>query len=547
MGHDRPYPPERAAAAPNGRANGASGAPHEGGLTAGMQDVSQFREYPGSAGPVAVGEMRRPAKAPDRPPVPPRIGRRPLLIAATTVALAVALMAGAVQALAGALNGLGELGIPVSGEISASATESMIAANDVLRAVGPFFPPALLALLATLLWRRRSSARLDGAFGYVRATRDGHRHPLSPLRPNVALAAIIIGAIASASSLGDVAGDGANAPLREFLTSTLADPEDESALAVVSHERWTPFNYGLIEPGAADLVAEEATESSGEAVPFTLALDDINVARDGFTNPSSAPIVGIPAADLEQITGLEGAFTNAAAGCSDTGVIVGDQLGVGRGARVELMGRPATVAATVAIAPGLDRVFAAGSLEQLGECGLSGAERSGVLVAGVERDRLLGALAAGGHDHPVVELAELERNYSSFWDRNVKPVSMQLALLVLALGATGVAFARSNRILLERRAIATLNGLQVPKAALIRAETLRTVLTAGLATLYGAVVMTAMIYLAKTSQYGVQDLKPDVESLGAGLAAYALAAVVSSLAAAKRIRRMDTCAEMRAV
>lgn len=432
------------------------------------------------------------------------------------------------------IDSIGEIGGTIAPPVSSAGTEALISANDTLRAVGPYVLAGSAAVYGGLLLSSRRNEKLDASFKYLDSGQK--RNTAEWLLP-----AVIIGSVAVASGLGDTAGRGANEPVRVLAEATGA--KQEEVLTVTQHDKVIPFNHSNLTQADFAELEVAVDDVGGKAAPYILALGNV-FDPDASNNPSSAPIAALPTESIEDMFGVSLA-SNAGTDCQNMQVVIGEQLGAKRGDTVFVEGRKTEVVGTAEILPGLDRVAVFGSLEQLHECIFENEPFSGAVVIGLEdADQLQQIIDGLGMEYSAQDLDELKALYSDFWDRSVKPVEMQLALLVLGTGAAGVTYIRNTEILKRRKDIAALIAEGVTKEQLQKAERIRSLQNAVKASGIAIVPLVVMTAVTNSSQYGL-DQAADLASLGAGATAYIAVSYLSGRGANKIINNMDVSQEMR--
>ncbi len=444
----------------------------------------------------------------------------------------------------GAMEQVGDIGVTVTPKVSSSGTEALIAGNNLLRGIGPYALLGGLVAFGGLAVARKRSDITAATYTYLAATKEsGITYRVLP--------ATIISSVAISSGLGDTAGKGANEPVRILAESSLVSTTGPQAdpLMITQHKRVIPFNHSEIKKKDIAtltksfnpmLVSKNSTSTS--VMPFVAELGSVyDPSRKN--NPSSAPIIALPNETIKKSMGVDLSNTNA--GCSDTSVIVGSQLGSKKGDKIQVEGKSAKVAGTIEIAPGLDRVAVIGSLEQLHGCIFDEGTYSGAMVIGVDsKEQLQAQMDDLGMDYSARELDEVTKAYSEFWDRSVKPVEMQLILLVLGTGIAGVTYMRSSSIMRRRKEIATmiLNGVDTRE--ICRDESIRSLHTGVKAAGYAVIPAIALTAMTNSSQFGL-DQPADISSLGAGFAAFMGVSIISNVNAKRTIKNMDAAQELR--
>lgn len=419
--------------------------------------------------------------------------------------------------------------------ISQFGTEALIATNDSLREAGPYVLVAGSLLYGALQVARRRDQELNSAFNYLELNQ---KDKSIKARAGLIMPAIIIASIAVASGMGDAAGEGAGEPMR-FIQEVVA--QDQEAAVVVQHDKVIPFNSSAVAREDVALLGSHVAldQNPASVVPFSLLLGNVN--RPGAaSNPSSASIVVMPSAYLEQVTGENFKVGET---CNPS-VIVGEQLGAKKGDQVELEGHEATVVGTVDVLPGLDRVIAITSQEQLDQCSPAEVPYWGAVVLGEDSVGAQQQLDTLGLDYHAESFESLDKRYKDFWDRSVKPPMMELVLLAFGAGSAGLIYIRNSEVWQRTKQIATLNALGVQKRSLKLAENIQSLRSGLRGTVYGGVVAFGLTAMTNSSQYGL-EIATDIRSLGAGFLTYLGVTYFGGRGAKKLVDNMDTAEEMR--
>jgi hypothetical protein len=414
--------------------------------------------------------------------------------------------------------------------VSPAGAEALIATNDALRDFGPYgLGIGAAAGIVYVNERRRRDGQLAAMHDLT------HK---SSRMPRVMLTGVMMGIVASASGMGDTASNGANAPI-EAMADMLG--ADAAATPLITSYANAPYNPSAIDyPRVRDII----TEAGGTAVPFMQILGEVkDPTSEG--NPSSAPIFAVPNEVLKKSLGVN---LPEVENCDDISLIVGEQLGVEAGGAVTINDKPATVVDTVKIKPGLDRVAAIGSLEQMTKCVFPEDQMTGAIALGLDgrqeeiQQKIRDSLQV---DYVARSFEEFQEEYDEFWDHSVKPPEMMLILSSAALGGIALGALQINEIRQRRKTIAMLLSQGNKKGDISKAYMIATqkdtLLAAPFAAATSAPLFTA---LNNSSQYGIAEAM-NLSSIGAGYAVFAGITGVASVFANRVIKKIDTAAELR--
>lgn len=401
---------------------------------------------------------------------------------------------------------IAEMSFTPAPDVSSTGTEVLISANNAMLDYGPAALATGLVGLAGYhaIKHRNPEGKIASSHAFTHQDKSSRRKSL-------VLTGGIISAVASASGLAAAASSGASEPVQAMAKLVDADPHETP---IVTGYTNTPYNPSVID---FDKVRATIEQQGGTAIPFLQALGEVkNPAAK--SNPSSAPIFAVPGAVLEKGLGVS---MPATIDCGDMSVLVGKQLGAEEGATVLINDRPAKVAGTLDMKPGLDRVAAVTSLEQASACLYPDMPATGAIALGLngKKTELQEKLRAElGMPYSARSFDEFEQKYNDFWEKSVAPPEMLLILGILAVGAAAIGNTHSNETKKNTSTIATLISQGVSRKDIKRAYALaahrNTVLATGLA----AVPTTALIALNNSSQFGLEEkISPSV--IGAGYVA----------------------------
>ncbi len=416
------------------------------------------------------------------------------------------------------LDDIVNIGLTPTPEVSTSGTKSMIEANDGLRDYSPIVLGLGLAGMGIYEYRRRQDNRLHHMHNFTH--QDSHW-------VRIALAGGIMGTIASASGLGDTAADNASEPIQR--AAALYGAEQAITPVFTSYEgalgNHMPVDYAN--------TATAVSEAGGTPMPLIFELGKVEDPTS-LNNPTSGPIVGVPNESLNQAFNID---MPAIENCDDMSIIVGEQLGVDTGDTVKINGRPATVASTIDVKPGLGRVMALGSVEQLDKCVYPD---SLMLIAnGLELpqrgtlDKINNQLDT---EYVARSFEELIEENQEFWDGSVKPSQMNLIFQQLGLGAAGIAILQGMQIANRRKKLAVRLSRDVPKSTLTTAEFLASERDVIRSIPIGLGVYTLFTYMINSTQHGMSQ-SIDIPSIASGYSVTAIAAGATSAAATYMMTR----------
>ncbi len=426
---------------------------------------------------------------------------------------------------------LADKGFTPKPPVSSTTTEILMNANDVLLDVGPYVLAGEVLIFGSLLYKRRRNQYLKDAFKLIESRNSGIIGKLSPI--------ILIGSVAASAGLGSTAGTSANQPIKE-LQKAIGVTHGSPAFVLTQHERVIPFNHSDVTIGDIDKLIKAKPESA-QIVPYILALGDINNPTDK-ANPSSAPIVALPNDAIKKAYDVSLPATDS---CDSLSVIVGEQLGVKPGSKVEVEGVSVEVAKTIDIAPGLDRVAVFGSLEQLQECIFKDEQYSGAVALGFDDQKEVTAYLKSLDVHLATRtFAELEKAYESFWNRSVKPPQMNFVMYLLLASSIGEMFIGATEVERHKKIYAMLNSQGNQKDTFRKIELLRTVRRNVLAIPFAGALTLGLTYATNGSQYGFREIM-DSRLMGAGLTAMLIPNLVGYIGTWRTINRLDTPTEIR--
>lgn len=406
-----------------------------------------------------------------------------------------------------------DISVTPTPDVSTSGTENMIAINDALRN----YSPAVLGLgLAGMgvyeLRRRQANSKL------------GHMHNFTHQGSHwvrIALAGGIMGTIASASGLGDTAAENAAEPIQQ--AAALYGADQATTPVFTSYEgalgNHMSVNYGPTQ--------NAVIEAGGTPMPLIFELgkvEDPNVTN----NPTSGPIVGVPNESLKQAFGVD---MPPIEDCDNLSILVGEQLGAEIGDSVKINGRPATVAGTIDVKPGLGRVMALGSVEQIDKCIYP--DSMMVIANGLELpqdDTLLRINDQLDTAYVSRSFKELIKENQAFWDGSVKPSQMNLIFQQLALGAAGIAILQGMQIANRRKKLAVRLSRDVKKSTITTAEFLASERDVIRSIPVGLGVYALFTTMINSTQHGMSQ-SIDIPSLASGYSVTAVAAGLTSAAA----------------
>ncbi len=417
------------------------------------------------------------------------------------------------------LNDIVNIGLTPTPEVSTSGTKSMIEANDGLRDYSPIVLGLGLAGMGIYEYRRR---RQDNRLHHMHNFTHQGSHWV-----RIALAGGIMGTIASASGLGDTAADNASEPIQQ--AAALYGAEQATTPVFTSYEgalgNHMPVDYAN--------TASAVSEAGGTPMPLIFELGKVEDPTS-VNNPTSGPIVGVPNDSLKQAFNTD---MPAIDNCDDMSVIVGEQLGVNAGDTVKINGRPATVADTIDVKPGLGRVMALGSVEQFDKCVYPD---SLMLIANglvLPQQKTLDAVNSQLDTAYVARsFEELIEENQEFWDGSVKPSQMNLIFQQLGLGAAGIAILQGMQIANRRKKLAVRLSRDVPKSTLTTAEFLASERDVIRSIPIGLGVYTLFTYMINSTQHGMSQ-SIDIPSIASGYSVTAIAAGATSAAATYMMTR----------
>lgn len=415
--------------------------------------------------------------------------------------------------------------------VNTQGSEIMIQANDALRDFGPWgLGIGASAGIAYAAGRRfRPNSKLAAMHDIAHQT---------PRTNRILFAGATMGIIAGAAGIGNAASQGAG----EAITIT-ADMfgADKAATPVITDYAGAPGNYMSVD---VDGVSRVIQEEGGIPVAYSHDLGEIKNPSTEI-NPSSAPIITVPSAILERSFNVS---MPAVEDCNDISVIVGEQLGVSKGEKVLVNDRIATVAGTVAVKPGLDRVAVIGSTEQFidSKCIFPNKPLTGIAALGLEgkQEELLQKINERLNlTYSARTFNELEEENEKFWDRSVKPLQMMLIMDVMALGGIALGYMQATDILARRKEIAMLVSQGVRKKDIKRANNLATQMDNLKAFGVSVPVASGLAYMTNSSQFGVaQEVDPKVAS---GYLVVAGTTMLSSVISNRLIKKTNVPSELR--
>lgn len=413
-------------------------------------------------------------------------------------------------------------------EVSSAGTDALIAANDFLRDNGEYGLMAIAGVTAVIGASMLKSVRAREMMASTRPV--GAKNERQLLRK--VLPPLIVTATAMGTGLGAEAGRGANEPVNAIVAAIGADKKD--TYAVVAHDEVLPFNRSAISDSSVAAISSWSTSQGYDAVPFYM---DLGSAKnpDNVSSPSSAGIIALPEAFLPK-TSVES---------SNFPVITTKQF-ADIGDTVNVEGAEAQVALTTDTYPGLDRTSIFTSIEALQENVLADNEPTyGLMLSGASSEQEIeDFLRARGIDAAAIPVEEWQERYKEFWDRSVTPLSMEFLLLISAVGSVGAGYIRTNDILRRRRGLANMHILGVDKDFEARAEYMRTAIDTAKATALAAAPIVGFLAITNSAQYGV-SLEASPSALGAGAILVGGSLLLSTVAAGRMIKKMDTANEVR--
>lgn len=414
--------------------------------------------------------------------------------------------------------------------VSSSGTEALIGLNDTLREYGPYvLGLGVLAGGAYEIGRRRPDSRLSAMHDITHQTKRW---------PRIAFTGAVMGIVASASGLGDTASHGANEPVKAMAEMLGADA---ATTPIITGYDNTPYNTSVIN---FDDTQKVITEAGGTAIPFMQNLGEVK-SPDAASNPSSSPVFAVPNEVLQKSLGVS---MPELANCDDMSVIVGEQLGVSAGDAVTINDHPATVAGTVDMKPGLDRVAVIGSVEQIGQCIYPEQPMTGAVALGLDgkQAELQQKMEELGLTYSARSFEEFQEEYKEFWDRSVKPPEMNLILDSLLLGGIAIGAMQTTEVLRRRKNMAMLMSQGVEKKYIKRANKLAAQRDALLAVPVAAGTGVILTAATNSTQFGLEQAM-NLSSLGAGYAAAAGVTGLSSFFASRVIKKTNVAQELRSM
>lgn len=422
------------------------------------------------------------------------------------------------------------IGFTPNPPVSSSGTEALISLNDALRDYGPYaLGLGAAAGAAYAIGRRRPDSRLGAMHDITHQTKRW---------PQVAFTGAVMGIVASASGLGDTASQGANEPVKAMAEMLGAD---QYATPIITGYDNTPYNTSVIN---FDSVQKIISEAGGNAEPYIQNLGEVKkLDPDAASNPSSSPIFAVRNEVLQKSLGVS---MPELANCDDMSVIVGEQLGVSAGDAVTINDRPATVAGTVDMKPGLDRVAVIGSLEQISQCVYPEQPMTGAVALGLDgkQEEIQKRMEELGLTYSARSFDEFQEEYAEFWDRSVKPPEMNLILDSLLLGGIALGSMQTGELLRRRKNIAMLMSQGVDKKHISRAYALAAQKDTLLAAPVTAGTATVFTTINNSSQFGLAEAM-NLSSIGAAYGALAGVTGAASYVANRVIKKTDIAKELR--
>ncbi len=415
--------------------------------------------------------------------------------------------------------------------VNTQGSEMMIKANDALRDFGPWALGlgAATGIAYTAGRKLRPDSRIAAAHDFTHQTRRTHR---------VLFAGVTMGIIAGAAGIGDAASKGAGEAIE--ITADMIGA-DKDATPVINSYAGAPGNYMSVDRQEVESVI---LEQGGTPIAYSHDLGEVKNPLSEI-NPSSAPIIAVPNVVIEQSFNVS---MPAIDDCNDMSVIVGEQLGVETGGTVTVNDKPATVAGTVPIKPGLDRVVVVGSTDQLIDSGCIFPNKplTGIAALGLEgkHKQILQELEERfGKTYSSRTFEDLKEENDEFWDRSVKPLQMMLIMDVMALGGIAIGYMQANDIRARRKEIAMIASQGVKKKHIKRANNIATQMDNLAAFGVSIPVAGGLAYIANSSQFGVaQEIDPKIAS---GYLVVAGVTALSSVLSNRLIEKTNVPGELR--
>jgi hypothetical protein len=432
-----------------------------------------------------------------------------------------------------------DIGFTPTPAVNSSMTHNMIELNDNLIDYGWYFAGAeLVGLGAYEIARRRKGSTTEGFHDF---SNQQNRWP------GVLALAAIMGSVSIASGIGNTAADNSAQPIREAAAIYGADSNTTPIITSYAGA------FGNHMPVKVEATEEAVRQAGGR--PERLIFELGKVENPSATNnPSSGPIVAIPNEILKQSIGVDMPATEK---CDGLSVIVGTQLNepvdnethtVKNDAIADINGRPAHVKGTIPVKPGLGRVMALSSIEQIEKCVYPDSEMiiaDGLTVDQVRNEVLPKLNSQLDTAYVARSFEDLVKENQNFWDGSVKPSEMNLIEQNVILGGLAIGILQALQISGRRKKYAVRMSRDVSKFRLGLSEFIAEQRDVAKATIPAIGIYALYAQMYNSSTWGITS-SVNLGSLGAGfLTTAAAASITSALASWSVLRNIDVYEELK--
>lgn len=426
---------------------------------------------------------------------------------------------------------IGQTGFTLHPNVNAAQTENLININDGLNEYSKYIIGGEIVALGALGIATSGNRKWEATEKF---SGQGKR------TATFLLATGIVGAASSALAIGNMAANNS----AEVINGAAQATGSTEATPVITGYGGA---FGNHMPVNAQAVDEAVIKAGGVPINLVGELGKVEDPKAAH-NPTAGPIVGIPEQVLAQSMGVN---LPPVENCDDMSVLVGEQLFTkdeldrinshDGTVNVNVNGRKAHVAGTVPVKPGLGRVIAIGSTEQISKCLYPESEMviaENLTVDQVRQEVLPRVNAQLDTAYVGRSFADIVKENQDFWDGSVKPSEMNLVMDQLVLGGIGIGFMEYMQLAGRRKKIAVRLSRDVSKARIAAGEFVESQKTVMKSLIPGFGAYAFFAYNISSSTWGITQ-SVTVDSLAAGglitAAGAGLATSISSLAILRNI------------